>query len=164
MKALYLVSSKKKDLSWAKARVTKPEQHHIDLGLGQRIRLFFGCCPNKDLAKMYEKGSEMLDQEFDFMKVILGGRSLKKLLKSLHKSHNYKHGNTGVATKLKTLVEADEAKKLIKIDSDTELDCRSESEASIGPLSPRAAPRSERDILSDNGANENAGKAQEEDV
>ena len=88
MKALYLVSSKK-DLPWAKARASNPEQHYIELGLAQRIKLFFGCCPNKELAKMYEKGSEMLDREFDFMKVIQEGRSLKKLLKRHHSTHHH---------------------------------------------------------------------------
>lgn len=60
MKALYLVSSKKAH-SWAKVREGNPEMHYIDLSLVDRIRLYFSCCPNKALAKMYEKGAEMLD-------------------------------------------------------------------------------------------------------
>jgi len=60
------------------------------------------------------------------------------------------------------LVAPDDAKKLIKIDSDAESDA-----SSVGAFSPRTAPRSERDILSDNGdgvLGEINGKAQGEEV
>jgi len=60
MKALYLVSSKKEH-SWAKVREGKTELHFINLSFVDKIRLYFSCCPNKALAKMYEKGAEMLD-------------------------------------------------------------------------------------------------------
>jgi hypothetical protein len=70
MKALYLVSSKKK-LSWGKASSSNAKKQYIEPGVFDKIRLYFNCCPNKELAKMFEKGSEMLDEEFNYLKLII---------------------------------------------------------------------------------------------
>jgi len=64
------------------------------------------------------------------------------------KKHHHKHHKTDErqSVKIKHLIQTDDAKKLIKIDSDAESDA-----TSMAAFSPRAFPQIERDILSDQG-------------
>lgn len=66
MRELYIVNTKKA-YSWIKEREGKAQEKFLNVGFCDKIRLFFNLCPGKDLKKMYDKGTEMLDKEFDFM-------------------------------------------------------------------------------------------------
>jgi len=84
----------------------------------------------------------MLDNEFDFMQLIIQARTLKKLTKMVHNKQINKGARESV--KIKSLVQVDDAKKVIKIDSDEESEV-----SSVAAFSPRTNPLSDRDILSD---------------
>ena len=51
-----------------------------------RIRLITGCCPNKTMKRMVEKGGKMLERELDLMDVIKKNKHHNKLLRD-HPNH-----------------------------------------------------------------------------
>ena len=118
---MYILSSKKNH-SWAKVRCedTKPDQHYIDLSLCDKYRLFFKCCPNKHLKHMFDKGSDMMQNEFNFMELLKEQRQMKKIIKDHHTKQNNDKArlNRKKTIKIKQLIDYDDAKRAIKIDSD----------------------------------------------
>ena len=61
-------------------------QNKMVVSFCHRIRLITGCCPNKSMKRMVEKGNRLLERELDLLDILKRGKHHHKLLKE-HPSH-----------------------------------------------------------------------------